>query len=284
MAHLPGVQESVAALVRQGLIDESLHRGWHFFLQSNRMLPSATTIFIVALPSPFTDVSFESQGTVFHAMVPPGIFVREDESRAAHVLADALRPEGHRAVKASLALKTLAVGSGLARYGRNNITYVPGMGSYHRLIAFYSDCPCEVDTWRRPEMMPACLSCHACREQCPARSILPGRFLIRAERCRDYINAGRQPAAWLQDPDGPLAGCLRCQEVCPANHGVPRTLLSGPSFTADETGMIVDAAPVVALPTATRHKLDRLAEDDIYTALSMNLRALMSARLKRSAP
>jgi len=32
----------------------------------------------------------------------------------------------------------LAVRGGLATYGRNNVTYVPGMGSFHRLSAFYS--------------------------------------------------------------------------------------------------------------------------------------------------
>jgi epoxyqueuosine reductase len=38
-------------------------------------------------------------------------------------------------------LKRLAVRSGLARYGRNNVTYVEGMGSFLELSASLTDMP-----------------------------------------------------------------------------------------------------------------------------------------------
>ena len=38
--------------------------------------------------------------------------------------------------------KLLAVRSGLARYGRNNISYVKGLGSFAFLSSYYSDMPC----------------------------------------------------------------------------------------------------------------------------------------------
>lgn len=44
-----------------------------------------------------------------------------------------------RFCKTALPLKTLATRSGLASYGRNNITYVGKFGSFHRLTAFYTD-------------------------------------------------------------------------------------------------------------------------------------------------
>jgi epoxyqueuosine reductase len=36
-----------------------------------------------------------------------------------------------------LPLKSLAVRSGLAAYGRNNVCYVPGMGSFLELVGLY---------------------------------------------------------------------------------------------------------------------------------------------------
>ena len=60
----------------------------------------------------------------------------------------AVGKEGYRIATPILPLKLLAVHGGIAEYGRNNITYVSGMGSFMRLTAVYSDMPCETDHWR----------------------------------------------------------------------------------------------------------------------------------------
>jgi len=48
-------------------------------------------------------------------------------------------------VKAIFPFKTLATRTGLAKYGKNNITYTECGGSYHRLTAFYTDMDLETD-------------------------------------------------------------------------------------------------------------------------------------------
>ena len=159
ITRLSAVQDAVASLVRQGMISETLHRDWHFYLDTNKDMPAAKTIFVIAVPQSVVRVRFEWHGASYPAHVPPGIFVRADESRAAEILTGALEPLHYRAVKAHLALKTLAVRSGLARYGKNNLTYVPGVGTFHRLVAFYSDCSCEVDSWHEMRAMKACDRC-----------------------------------------------------------------------------------------------------------------------------
>ncbi|MEE9378294.1 MAG: hypothetical protein V3V33_09695 [Candidatus Lokiarchaeia archaeon] len=60
-------------------------------------------------------------------------------------LTEILKPGEYNVAYARLPQKTLAVRSGLAEYGRNNITYIPGMGSFHRLTTLYSDFPTEED-------------------------------------------------------------------------------------------------------------------------------------------
>ena len=193
--HLPEVQEAVAKLVREGLVSKLLYENWHFYLDTNKDLPEVRTIVIVAIPQPITHVRFEWEGTTYPAEIAPGSIVRADESNVEELLNSALRVAGYKAAKAHLALKTLAVRSGLAQYGRNNIRYVPGMGSFLRLIAFYTDCPCEDDNWQEVEAIKDCKNCSLCRESCPTGSITDDRFLIHAENCLGSLNEN--------DPDFP---------------------------------------------------------------------------------
>jgi len=286
ITRLPVIQEAVARLVRQGMISETLHRDWHFYMDSNKDLASAKTIFIVAIPQPVARAWFEWHDISYPADFPPGIFVKADESCAEEFLGSVLAAAGYRLAKAHLALKTLAVRSGLARYGRNNITYVPGIGSFHRLIAFYSDCPCEIDSWQEVQAMDACEKCTICRENCQAGSILSDRFLIRAEKCHTFEDSEKDASWWLGlDKHNTLVGCMLCQNACPANRLYLNKITDGPIFSIPETELILNGTPCTNLPSGTKRKLDRLAEDGIYPVLVRNLKTLVKSQdLRQYAP
>ncbi|HEX9896547.1 MAG TPA: 4Fe-4S double cluster binding domain-containing protein [Dehalococcoidales bacterium] len=276
ISHLPEVQEAVAKLVRQGMISEKLHSNWHFYLDSNKDLPKVETIFIIAMPQSITCAQFEWQGKAYSADFPPGIFIRADESRAGEILSNILKTGGYKVVKAHLALKTLAVRSGLAKYGKNNISYVPGMGSSHRLIAFYTDYPCEEDNWHEIVAMKACNNCSLCRENCPAQSISADRFLIHAENCQTFDRAEKDSSWWVQPHwHNTLVGCVRCQQVCPANKPYLRKITVGPHFSESETKLILNGTPIDNLDMETRDKLDRLADEELYLRTARNLRVLL---------
>jgi len=68
---------------------------------------------------------------------------------------------------APLPQKLLAARSGLARYGKNNIAYVPEFGSHHMLVSYYSSLPCVEETWTESLMLDAC-------GRCAARRFSPG--------------------------------------------------------------------------------------------------------------
>lgn len=103
----------------------------------------------------------------------------------------------------SLPLKRLAVQSGLADYGRNNIACVDGMGSWIRLAAFLTTIPCEADDWReQPTMAAACQNCDICIVNCPAKAISRDRFLLHREKCKGG------------------GGCTVCQQCCPMNEAL----------------------------------------------------------------
>jgi epoxyqueuosine reductase len=277
IAHLQEVQDAVGELVRQGMISEKLHHGWHFYLDGNEKFPEAKTIAIIAMPQFITRVAFKWQGTNYSGNIPPGYFTQKDESCADKILRGILEANGYKLSKARLPLKTLAVRSGLAKYGRNNISYVPGMGSFHRLIAFYTDYPCEEDNRQEASMMKTCENCALCRENCPTGCISADRFLIHAENCLTYFNEDEfDLPKWLQsDWHNSLIGCMKCQAVCPVNKPYLNKIETGPDFSEEETELILNKAPVERLSPETRMKLDRMVEDGIYPVMGRNLRMLI---------
>ena len=281
--HLPEVQEAVGKLVRQGLLNQRLHEGWHFYLQTNRNLPEANTIIVVAMPQPITRIWFTWQGTAYPADIPPDYFAKaEHQSRAEETLEDVLETAGYRIARAHLALKILAVRSGLARYGRNNITYIPGMGSLYSLVAFYTDYSCNEDDWQESRAMVDCENCSLCRENCPTGSIPVDRFLIHAENCLGFLNETEPDFPyWVQhQPDwhNALVGCMRCQFVCPVNKPYLNKIVVGPSFSEEETGLILNKIPLENLSPETRRKLK--ISDGVYPLLARNLSALIEKQRK----
>jgi len=282
IAHLPEVQESVGRLIRQGLISQRLYEKWHFYLQTNKDLPEAKTIIVVAMFRPFTRLRFECHGEIFLADIPPTYFTKADDSCAERIFKSVLETAGYRIVKARLALKTLAVRSGLAEYGRNNISYVPGMGSFCQLVAFYSDCPCEEDNWQEYKLMKDCENCSLCRENCPTESITTDRFLIHAEKCLGSLNENEPNIPyWVklqQEWPNALIGCMRCQNICPVNKPYLKNIESGDSFSEAETAMILNNTQWEGLSLKTQKKLEDIS--GIYPLIASNLHALIEKQKK----
>jgi epoxyqueuosine reductase len=211
-------------------------------------MPAHRSIIVVAVPQPQVRFTFAVNGRRLAAIVPPTYLHNSAiDAGVRTALDDILRPGGYRAVTASLPRKLLAVRSGLAEYGRNNITYVDGLGSFHRICAFYSDMPCEDETWREPVMMARCEKCAACAVKCPAGAIDPERFLIRAERCITFHNEHPNHVPfpeWLRPSwHHCLVGCMICQRVCPEDCEVAGWIVDGTEFTEEETRFLMEFEP-----------------------------------------
>jgi epoxyqueuosine reductase len=276
--HLQEVQAAVSRLVGQGLVNRRLSENWNFYLENDAGLTEAQTIVIIAIPQSIVKIIFRWHGNDYPAEVAPGYFYHADEIRVEGLLKNALVDNGCKIVKANLALKTLAVRSGLAEYGRNNIAYVPGMGSFLRLVAYYTDFLCEEDNWGSYQAMSDCTDCTICRNNCPTGCFDAERFLIHAENCLGFLGQ-RQPdfPYWVRlQPDwkNALVGCMRCQFDCPVNEPFIGNIREGPSFSEEETGQILEAVQLDQLSPETRRKLSDMP-DRIYPLFSRNLRELV---------
>jgi epoxyqueuosine reductase len=282
--HLGDLQEEIEGLFRKGLIDRELYLTHlaEFAFSPPDSLPGAKSIIVVAVPQPRVSISFTWNGERVKSDIPPTYGEWKRNRRAKELLAQALEPTGHRIAEAILPKKLLATCSGLAAYGKNNITYVPGMGSFCSLVAVYSDLPAREDNWQRPQVLESCRNCSACRHHCPPGAITSERFLLRAERCITFHNekpSGVPFPEWLEPSwHNCLVGCLHCQKVCPKNREVWQWVEEGAEFSQEETALLLERLPASQLSAAMAKKLERLNLDAHADALPRNLSTWLRQR------
>jgi epoxyqueuosine reductase len=276
--HLQDLMNEIESRHAQRVFDETFYReALSFFsFRPPDDLPLAASMIIVAVPRPQTKVSFTWNGNTLALTLPP-TYVRywEIDKQTVTLLTEWLASKGFHTASAKLPKKLLAVRSGLAEYGRNNITYVPGMGSFYQLIALYSDLPCEEDGWREPRMMDRCKDCRICQTKCPTGAIMSERFLLRAERCLVFHNE-RSPDHPFPDWIDPawhncLIGCMLCQQFCPENKDSLEWFEENEAFSHEETSLFLDGASPDRLPATTQAKLKRLGMPDLFGVLPRNL-------------
>lgn len=233
------------------------------------------SIILIARHHPFyADVIFKQDGSEYscRSLVNPGF-----EGMEEYLAAFMEKHEYHIQKVEDLPLKRLGVQSGLSEYGRNNITYVPEMGSNFSLAAFFSDMPCEQDNWRSVVAAKACENCSICIKSCPTGAIRKERFLIDNQICLSTLN--EVPDAfpdWLPSSvHHTCYDCLRCQENCPMNKGHLDKMEQTVVFSEEETGMLLQGIPMISLPEETKQKILMLGMHQWYDAIPRNIKALM---------
>lgn len=276
--HLDDLKQEIESRRNQELLDQRLYQEYFtsFSYYPPESLAGARSLIVVATPQPQIQVIFHWNGKSHPLIIPP-TYLHYSDGMVKDLLADVLEPKGYQVASSLLPVKLLSARSGLCYYGKNNICYVPGMGSFHRLKAFYSDLPCIEDIWHESVMLEDCENCSACVNACPTGAIIPDRFLIRAERCLTFVNEspGDFPE-WLNPSwNECLVGCLRCQRVCPQNRDLLDWIQPGAEFSEEETTSLLNGVPFEKLPAETVKKLERLDMIGYHDVLPRNLRVLL---------
>lgn len=264
----------------RGLLDERLYREYlgSFSYEPPGNLANALSIIVVALPVPQIRLFFHWRGDRFAVLVPPTYAGYSATTACVEaVVASWIEQEGYRVAGTRLPLKTLAAWSGLAAYGRNNICYVDGMGSFLQLVGVFTDMPCPEHAWQEPRMLRRCDSCIACLRSCPSGAIAKDRFLLHTENCLTYYSEGTAdlpawvPASWHHC----LIGCMKCQSVCPENRDVLNWFDDRCEFAEYETACLVERMPFDQLPDETAAKLQSLQLSEDCRILCRNLSLLI---------
>jgi epoxyqueuosine reductase len=278
--HVQELKENIERPNKTGLLDAEFYERELLYLFDfgvSEDFPEAKSLIVVAAPQPHVNVTFHPNGKPFLCLIPSNYSHKTDDL-VQNIVESHLKSEGYRIEKAQLPLKSLAVHTGLAEYGRNNITYVKGMGSLMRLVAFVSDLPCPEDKWGELKIMDRCENCTICQKMCPTRAIPSDRILLKAERCLTFFS--EWPAEfpdWL-DPswNNCLVGCFLCQKACPADREFMENIENGATFSQVETNLILKDIPVRHMPEKTKEKLNELGILEYVGLLGRNLQALMN--------
>lgn len=126
---------------------------WYGALNS---FPEAKSILVASVYNPPGKVMFKKKDRDIEAIIPQGYIKFYPKQKALQkIITEILTPLGYRTERILLPVKLLAVCSGLAEYGKNNITYVEDFGSTHFLGAFITDMPSNDDFWSVPKVMDA---------------------------------------------------------------------------------------------------------------------------------
>jgi len=243
----------------------------------------AKSIIVLSVFTRSMAVRFHQKGKTHEIVIPPQYY---DDGVTPEDLKDAVRREFPQVQGCTIEpttrvpLKTLAVRSGLGRYGRNNICYVEGMGSYLALYAFFTDFDCKRDDWSPMRMLEACGRCVMCHGICPSGAIRKDPFVIDAGRCITLANEikGRFPKWIRRGMHDALMGCMKCQKHCPENALAVRSSGRLEDVTEEETQKILEGAPDDALLDSLKRKLKNFypaASKEAFPIFSRNLKALI---------
>jgi epoxyqueuosine reductase len=245
--------------------------------------PTVQSLIIIATPSPSVEVHFQYKHNDYALTIPP---IYTDRfivlERIKEITSQIFDTHGYQTFPVVLPKKLIAVHSGLAEYGKNNLVYVNGMGSFHRLTLFATDLPCTQDLWQNLQQLDSCKTCSACQRHCPTAAIQNENFIIKAERCLTYLNEqpGKFPG-WV-DPvwHNSIIGCLKCQEICPENKNYITPLKHKIKFNENETTMIINNTPFEKLPQPLKNKIHQLCLHCYYTLLSRNISSLLHTQMR----
>ncbi len=279
--HLEQLKADLSSLREKGTIDKGLWKRYlsGFKFQVPAELRDASHIVVAAVPQSSYTVAFTWKGRRVSTIVPPtylgGQEVIDDVRER---LTSSFGSGRYKFVYARLPMKTLATRSGLAKYGRNNITYVEGLGSFHRLAAFFTNYPFKVDQWQEREAMPKCDKCKSCRRACPTGAISEDRFQLHAERCLVYLNEmppSRKFPDWVKPEwHNALIGCMICQRACPYDVKAIHWTEALGEFDEDETRILLSGTTKGKRASAIRRKARKMGLD--VKSFPRNLTPLLS--------
>jgi len=211
------VREHYGTLLERGPETQWLRGTIDHFLkqQPPKMDFEPKSILCAAYPYAGAKLLLNRRGSVIEIPVPPNCLDCPAEFQIKEILKAG---ESKFAHTAGISQKLLAVLSGLGQYGRNNVCYIGGWGSYCGMCGFYTDIPYDGPV-QSSLRMEACETCDDCRKACPTGAIGETQ-VIDASRCLAHVNNGyiKRIPRWVpKDAHHALIECLRCQACCPQN-------------------------------------------------------------------
>lgn len=284
---LADLQEDIEKLRRAGQISDA--KTFQGYLSEMKFaLPEdfadAQSLIVMAIAIKPLMVHFRFKGNRISAAMPPNYYEAGLTRKILHdeIQKNIIVETGYHMERMSdtFHLKLLAVRSGLGRYGRNNICYVDGMGSFLTLHAYLTDYRFAEDHWQEVQMLEQCQHCQVCQKQCPGGAIRADHFVIDVKRCLPLYNEieGILPDWIPPKAHNAIFGCMKCQAPCPANREAMQWVEAVEDVTEEETWQFVNGYPdeKSLLSVDQKLKIPYLVDaPETVEVISRNLKALL---------
>lgn len=274
-------------LLQSGKISESLSRRYlsNFNFDLLDEMHDIKSVLVIAAPKPQVEVKFRYKNKTFAITIPPTYTgYNNTPLKILEDLTKKFSEHGYRFLKTNIPEKLLAANSGLVYYGRNNISYIPGLGSFYQLFSFVTNIKADNADPQDFMMLERCFSCVACVKVCPTQAITTDRFLIHAEKCLTFLNEnpGVFPDWVNPNAHNSLVGCILCQKYCPENKKFVNWIESSVSFNEKETNMILQSDNMKNFSEILLEKIRRLdlvGTHIEFNVLKRNLKVLLDKGL-----
>lgn len=208
-------------------IQKRIFQSWGSFHQLKDSEMKNIILIAVSTSGKTRKIIFDCDGTKISTLLPPWYSYNEEDQCIQAIeteLSTVLKKYDYTIKKLVGPYKYLSAKLGLGKYGRNNLIYIEGLGSYVRIAGFVTNA--ELIPHSYPEqkinnlILEKCEKCGICKKQCPTQAIGENKFLLHVDRCLSYhselLNAGSDFDRYAEQDC--LVGCLRCQETCPYNN------------------------------------------------------------------
>ncbi|UCB57897.1 MAG: hypothetical protein JSV67_04620 [Thermoplasmatales archaeon] len=273
--HVNELFEEIDSLKDTGQISIKLYDRCMSNFNKIKNLHDNHSIIIVGIPQKITILEFQHNTKKHDVVIPPSYVYREARKTCIDILSKVFHGKIKTVNVAYIPLKLLAVHSGLGKYGKNNICYIEGMGSFLRLEAYYLDCHVGIDNWQEKKMMEKCKDCKICIKSCPHNCIDDNCFLIKGEQCLTFFNEDDIEFPKWVTAHNALVGCMKCQINCPMNKDFIKTKNRGVVISEDETEIILRGFKEEDYQKNVYEKIRKLDMDEYGSLLSRNLKVLL---------
>jgi len=252
--------------------------------------PKAKSVIIIAKASPIVYIDFFYHGQTHTITIPPiyyddGIKIEDIENFIKNSILKESKTQKKFEVKRAqqIFLKLLAVRSGLATYGRNNISYIKDLGSFYYLYAFLTDFIPKKYDWSDIRLMEYCKDCKICERMCPTSAIHEEEFLVDVDKCITLYNEvkGDFPEKISPTVHNSLIGCIKCQFSCPGNKISRKNTVQLESITEEETNAILKGKKdeKIVRSLTSKLKMFKYEEyDEMLPILQRNLSVLINIK------
>ena len=241
-----------------------------FAYQERCALENPRSVVIVAVPRPAHILEFSFGGKTIETVLPPTyVQYRSTFKMTCEDLRNELMATGHKVEILNAPLKALAERLGVIAYGRNNIGYIEGLGSWFQLVGLVSDIPAPP----RPAVVPPPkLFSPSVENASPASpgaraapSAAAGSSSVPRSATRSFSESIRPIPEHVRPPSpNCLVGCLKCQEICPANKDRMVYEKAAVWFNAEETEAFLarpGSSPLARKAAQAKFKSLGLSED-----------------------